>query len=290
MSEGASAYYRLHCPAAALQAQSADVAVVGDPGVRAPTVAWKEDWSGDHETEGAPPGAEPLTVAGIDADVVVLQRAARRWHPQLIGLMHDAGARVVVDIDDRLDCLHPQSNASRNYDPDQSPNQNWKWLDASCEATEGGEAVALRGTDWFVHNIGNGREVARGLGMESCTDTGGRVPLELYPRFGPSDDRHCPGRGQCLQPGKSAPKMSEFAAVGVPVVVSPTPDNLRVHDLGVGLLARNGAEWHTHLRRLMDLPDLRAELGGQGRAAVANQTYEHHADRWWSAWTSFSLE
>jgi hypothetical protein len=54
MSEGASAYYRLRCPAAALQAQSADVAVVGDPGVRAPTVAWKKDWSGDHETEGAP--------------------------------------------------------------------------------------------------------------------------------------------------------------------------------------------------------------------------------------------
>jgi hypothetical protein len=84
---------------------------------------------------------------------------------------------------------------------------------------------------------------------------------------------------------KSALKMSEFAAVGVPVVASPSPDNRRVHDLGVGLLAGDRKQWRQQVRRLIDSPDCRSQLAVRGREAIASQTYERQADRWWSAWT-----
>jgi glycosyltransferase involved in cell wall biosynthesis len=345
MNKGASAFYRLRSPATALQTHGADVIVVDDPGVRAPEIEWDEDGSNPMPA-WPPPDARPLAIKNVDADVVVLQRPARRWYPLLIDLLHQVGVKVVVDIDDRLDRLHPRSTGFHNYDPEQSPNQNWKWLDAACmaadvvtcttpsladrygfghvavlpnlvptfylsvnsdsplqrsvvwpgnvfnhcgdlEATDGGIARALKGTDWFVQAIGNGIGVAQGLGVESCTDTGGRVALTEYPReLARATIGIVPLEDSVFNHGKSALKMSEFAALGVPVVASPSPDNRRVHELGVGLLASRRKQWQQQVRRLIDNPDLRAQLAEQGRQVMASQTYDQQAERWWSAWAT----
>ena len=83
----------------------------------------------------------------------------------------------------------------------------------------------------------------------------------------------------------SALKLMESAAVGVPTVASPTPDNLRVHKLGIGLMAASPQRWTKHIRALIRHPDYRAELGSRSRDAMKPLTYENHADLWLRAWT-----
>jgi glycosyltransferase involved in cell wall biosynthesis len=344
MDAGASAYYRLRAPAKALQDQGADVILVDDPVLRAPAIDW-DGWP-EAEAGAAPPrDARPTVIHEVDADVVIFQRPAARWHCMLVDLLHERGVRVVVDIDDRLDQLHPQSNAFHNYDPQLSPNKNWQWLDAACkaadivtcstpalakrygfghvvvlpnlvpashleieplyplertvvwsgnvsnhqgdlEATDGGVQRALKGSGWRIHVIGNGIGVAEALGVGSCTNTGGRIPLSDYAaELARSAIGIVPLADSVFNESKSALKMSEFAAVGVPVVASPSPDNRRVHDLGVGLLAGDRKQWRQQVRRLIDSPDCRSQLAVRGREAIASQTYERQADRWWSAWT-----
>ena len=85
---------------------------------------------------------------------------------------------------------------------------------------------------------------------------------------------------------KSALKMSEYAALGVPSVISPSPDNLRMHAEGIGLLARTPADWRHHLTALLTSPDMRSSLAARGREVMAGFTYEEHAGDWWQAWRS----
>jgi glycosyltransferase involved in cell wall biosynthesis len=84
--------------------------------------------------------------------------------------------------------------------------------------------------------------------------------------------------------GKSWLKMMEAAALGVPVVASPTPENVR---LGVGLLAERPKDWRTHLSRLCGSADLRLSMAAQGRAVASEWTIEERiAPMVWDAWTS----
>lgn len=85
---------------------------------------------------------------------------------------------------------------------------------------------------------------------------------------------------------KSALKMSEYAALGVPSVISPSPDNLRMHAEGIGLLARTPADWRHHLTALLTSPDLRSSLAARGRDVMARFTYEEHSGDWLAAWKS----
>lgn len=89
--------------------------------------------------------------------------------------------------------------------------------------------------------------------------------------------------------GKSSLKMSEMAAVGVPVVASPTPDNVRLNKLGVGLIAHSPAQWERYVKQLMADPIYRRDLSDRGREVMSSQTYEGHAERWWMAWTGSKI-
>ena len=79
-------------------------------------------------------------------------------------------------------------------------------------------------------------------------------------------------------------KMSEYAAVGVPVVASPTPDNVKLNDLGVGLLASSPNQWAKRLSSLMGNPERRTDLAERGREAMSKLTYEAQCGRWLEAW------
>lgn len=83
--------------------------------------------------------------------------------------------------------------------------------------------------------------------------------------------------------GKSNLKQLEAAALGVPVVASPTPENVR---LGVGLLAERPKDWRTHLSRLCGSADLRLSMAAQGRAVASEWTIEERiAPMVWDAWS-----
>ena len=76
--------------------------------------------------------------------------------------------------------------------------------------------------------------------------------------------------------------------MGVPAVASPTPDNQRLHALGIGELAETPHHWRKKVRALIRSQAYRDDLAGRSREAVAaSQTYEReeNAMRWADAWT-----
>lgn len=90
---------------------------------------------------------------------------------------------------------------------------------------------------------------------------------------------------------KSWLKPLEYAALGVPCVMSPSLEYTRIHELGVGMLARKPKEWIRHLRNLQNDPELRQTLTQRGRAVAANWTVEGNAECWWHAWEqAYKLE
>ena len=73
--------------------------------------------------------------------------------------------------------------------------------------------------------------------------------------------------------GKEAFKIKEYMAAGLPVVASPVGHNVHVVVHGVtGFLADDLDAWTGYLKLLVELAELRAELGAAGRR-VAEQRY-----------------
>lgn len=153
------------------------------------------------------------------------------------------------------------------------------------QSTAGGIARALTATGWRAYVVGTGLGVREALRLDHDPIATGWVPIPDYPA---ATARAALGVVPLaidrFNRGKSALKMIEMAALGVPVVASPTPDNLRMAEVGVGWIARTGTEWETRLRLLIDNEQARADLAGRGRAVMAGWTYEQWADLWWCAW------
>lgn len=138
--------------------------------------------------------------------------------------------------------------------------------------------------------VGTGHGVAKALGLDAAgiwLESAGWVDLEQYPAamsmhgvgIVPLDDI-------AFNQSKSALKLMEYAALGVPVVASPTADNMRMHQAGIGLMAGKPKDWLRHLRALLASADLRSEHSAAGRAIMAGHTIEGRADVWWDAWST----
>lgn len=75
--------------------------------------------------------------------------------------------------------------------------------------------------------------------------------------------------------GKCGYKLLLYMAHGIPVVASPVGVNAELVRHGVnGYAARTEDEWVASLKELTDRPDLRAEMGRQGRAQVQGR-FDH---------------
>lgn len=96
----------------------------------------------------------------------------------------------------------------------------------------------------------------------------GIVPLELNP----------------FNEAKSWLKGLEFAAVGVPVIASPTSEYRRAEVEGGCKNAKTSADWRDWLAELIREPVLRAEQAARGREWAATWTYERHAGDWRAIW------
>jgi glycosyltransferase involved in cell wall biosynthesis len=320
-------------PAEAMIAAGHDV-VVND---RGPTVVWDRPF----DTPAPPPEAVAVGVYPPNADVVVMHRASRMWWAQIIPMIQSHGIRVVVDIDDRLDRIHPDHVGRSSFDPNVVAWNNHQWADQACKAADvvtattpaliarygHGHGVVLPnlvptayldmqprptatvgwtghvGTHsgdletagpgigrvatahgWTVHVVGTGQGVPERLGVRQVSNTGW-VPFDRYPAaMAQIGVGIVPLGDTVFNRAKSALKMSEFAALGVPVVASATPDNKRMHLEGVGLLARSPADFERHVTHLLRSPSMRADLAGSGRQVMAEFTYDRWADRWHDGW------
>lgn len=83
---------------------------------------------------------------------------------------------------------------------------------------------------------------------------------------------------------KSWLKGLEMAALGVPVIASPTPEYQRMNDQGGCLTASTPAEWRGAVNLLLAAPNLRAAHAADARAWAATWTYERNPGVWSSAW------
>lgn len=83
---------------------------------------------------------------------------------------------------------------------------------------------------------------------------------------------------------KSALKVIEMSACGVPWVASPRAEYKRIHAMGAGVLADRPRTWYRELKRLRESTALRAELSEAGRAVAEQLRLSQNAWRWAEAW------
>lgn len=98
----------------------------------------------------------------------------------------------------------------------------------------------------------------------------GLVPLQISP----------------FNNSKSRLKALEMSGTGVVPIMSPTPDNLLLHELGIGLIAEKPRDWYDHVKNLILDSEMREEMSKKGREIVSGLTIEKNWELWWSAWSS----
>ena len=157
------------------------------------------------------------------------------------------------------------------------------------EATGGGVARAVEESGARFHVIGTGVRVRRSLGLTEAPTSTGWVELDEWPAaLAALDVGIVPLAPNRFNEAKSSLKMLEMAAVGVPAVVSPTPDNLRLgyrEGFVTTRYASDARSWFEQTAALLSDPEELAHAAGVAREAAARCTYEAHAGRWWDAWT-----
>lgn len=127
--------------------------------------------------------------------------------------------------------------------------------------------------------------VTRELDLDAMPETTGNVAFDQWPHavaslgigIGPLQD-------SIFNRSKSALKVLEYSATGVPWVASPRAEYKAFHEQGVGLLASKPQHWFQHLRRLASDASLRQEMSEAGRAVAARHTVEANAWRWLEVW------
>jgi hypothetical protein len=155
------------------------------------------------------------------------------------------------------------------------------------QCTRGAVQRAITGTTGVVAVVGTGTGVKAALGLDAAPLACGWLPLDRYPEaMAQFDIGIVPLADIAFNHAKSALKMMEGSALGVPMVVSPTADNMRMHGQGLGLVARRPREWERHLRRLIESADMRAQYSDEGREVMRRFTIEGNCQRWWDGWTT----
>lgn len=134
--------------------------------------------------------------------------------------------------------------------------------------------------------VGPGDGVESALGVSRNWSASGGVNIGQWPNQLASDIGIgiAPLADTRFNAAKSWLKPLEYAALGIPCVMSPRAEYQRLHSLGVGKLAAKPREWERTLRALAGDATQRAELSEAGRAVAAEWTIEQNAWRWAQAW------
>lgn len=126
----ACAAYRLELPARAVAAATDWTVEYSAAPI---TLLWDRPWDGHLP----PPGVRCVGIKDpIEADVVVMQRPARRHWSELIPLLQKAGIRVVVDMDDNFDAIAADHISHATFNPRLSPSYNRLWAAEACRLAD----------------------------------------------------------------------------------------------------------------------------------------------------------
>lgn len=156
-------------------------------------------------------------------------------------------------------------------------------------ATGGGVGAAMRGTDAVFTFIGpkaEGPKLAGVLGVDEVNALGYYSMKALWRVVAEFDIGIVPLELSLFNEAKSALKGLEMAALGVPVIASPTSEYRRMADQEACWLAHDESDWLGAVWDLLSSEEERVRLSTQGKAWAMTQTYERHADDWRTAWYS----
>ena len=145
----------------------------------------------------------------------------------------------------------------------------------------GGVDQALRTTRWPFYVIGEPNGVGEELGIGKVGGTGW-MPMDKYPHaVAGLDLAIAPIADTAFNRSKSWIKPLEYAALGVPCVVSPSDEYRR---LGVGRIAAKPRHWKAALTALMTSHQAYDEAVAEGLEIAEKWTYQANASRWYDAW------
>ena len=152
-----------------------------------------------------------------------------------------------------------------------------------------GVGTALRGTDAefvFAGPPKDAPRLAEMFGLDEVRALGYFSMIGLIQIIAEFDVGIVPLDATPFNEAKSWLKGLEFAAVGVPVVASPTDEYMRGAREGAWVCAADPVDWRGWLEDLVKNTNLRAEHAVRGRAWAATQTVERAADDWKTVWYS----
>ncbi len=160
------------------------------------------------------------------------------------------------------------------------------------KVTHGGVAQAVRETKAHFRVIGNLERVRSDLSLDAEPEHVPWKAWEDYPHaLAALDVGIAPLTDTKFNVAKSWLKPLEMAALGIPCVMSPLPEYERIHELGIGVLAKDRSrDWRREVRRLLDDESYRLELGAASREIASTLTIEEHAWRWAEVWTGVGYE
>lgn len=149
-------------------------------------------------------------------------------------------------------------------------------------------ALRRKDTPFTFKVVGTGVGVESATGLEPDVTSGGWVDLhgEYQREYATLDIALCPLESNNFNTSKSWLKPLEAAALGAIPVMSPLAEYTRIHDLGVGLIAKRPRDWEAAVRRLLHSAKGRDELRARGLAVAKELTYEKNAYRWIEALNS----
>lgn len=134
--------------------------------------------------------------------------------------------------------------------------------------------------------IGHGMGIKQAFNLLEEPHVSGTVGIEQWPEaLTKLGIGIAPLADTIFNASKSWLKPLEYAAVGVPCVMSPRAEYTRISRKGIGITARRPKDWYTQLLELVRDDAKRQDLSASGREVVATQlTIERNAWRWWEAW------
>lgn len=137
--------------------------------------------------------------------------------------------------------------------------------------------------------VGDGQGILKAWGLKDQAlrvNATGALPLEAYfDGLSRLDVGVVPLEDSLFNRCKSGLKATEFAAVGVPVVVTATPAHTTLAREGFPLpTADSPREWYEQTKALVENPDLRATAGELAHTAAVAHTMENHIEEWAAAW------
>ena len=156
------------------------------------------------------------------------------------------------------------------------------------DAPEASTAISRLVRDGFrFRMVGGGENLHQVFSIpESAVDATGPIPLSEWPQnLAQLGIGIAPLADTQFNAAKSYLKPLEYAALGIPCVMSPRAEYRKLHEnYGIGFLAARPKHWYRELKQLATDSTYRQDLGARSRDTAATLTYTEHAWRWLEVW------